>query len=259
MLEFLEQLAKTAGEESLRYFGNIRNQDIDSKVTSKDLVSIADKAVEALIIREITKKFPDHDIFGEETGHAGKNSEFCWIIDPIDGTQSFVKYHPYYSISIAIYKNGRPYAGAVNAPALGRLFTALAGQGAYMNGSAIHVSGCTTLEEAACATGFARLRENKVGPVLEKFNRILPGLRDIKRCGSAALDLAFTAAGIYDGYWEEGLQLYDMAAGIVIAREAGATVCDFNGKEDFVADGIIAAPPAIARALLAELNGKQEK
>ena len=162
MLEFLEQLAKTAGEESLRYFGNIRNQDIDSKVTSKDLVSIADKAVEALIIREITKKFPDHDIFGEETGHAGKNSEFCWIIDPIDGTQSFVKYHPYYSISIAIYKNGRPYAGAVNAPALGRLFTALAGQGAYMNGSAIHVSGCAMLEEAACATGFARLRENKV-------------------------------------------------------------------------------------------------
>ena len=119
-----------------------------------------------------------------------------------------------------------------------------------MNGSAIHVSGCAMLEEAACATGFARLRENKVGPVLEKFNRILPGLRDIKRCGSAALDLAFTAAGVYDGYWEEGLQLYDIAAGVVIVQEAGGMVCDFNGKDNFPADGIIAGPEPVVRKIL---------
>ena len=250
MLDFLNDLSILAGEESLKYFGRIADSDIEGKATSKDLVSIADKAIENLIISKINERFPDHDIFGEETGHAGKNSEYCWIIDPIDGTQSFVKFHPYYSISIALYKNGEGYAGAVNAPALGRLFTAQKGQGAFMNGKAIHVSNCRTLEEAACATGFARLRENKVEPVLEKFDRILPQLRDIKRCGSAALDLAMTAAGVFDGYWEEGLQLYDVAAGAIIAREAGAVVCDFNGKNNFPADGIIAATPEIAAQML---------
>ena len=93
------------------------------------------------------------------------------------------------------------------------------------------------------------MRENKVEPVLEKFDRIVPQLRDIKRCGSAALDLAMVAAGVYDGYWEEGLQLYDVAAGAIIAREAGALVYDFNGKENFPADGIIAGTPAIAEKL----------
>ncbi len=250
MLDFLNDLSILAGEESLKYFGRIADSDIEGKATSKDLVSIADKAIENLIISKINERFPDHDIFGEETGHAGKNSEYCWIIDPIDGTQSFVKFHPYYSISIALYKNGEGYAGAVNAPALGRLFTAQKGKGAFMNGKAIHVSNCRTLEEAACATGFARLRENKVEPVLEKFDRILPQLRDIKRCGSAALDLAMTAAGVFDGYWEEGLQLYDVAAGAIIAREAGAVVCDFNGKNNFPADGIMAATPEIAAQML---------
>ena len=254
MLDFLNALSILAGEESLKYFGRIADSDIEGKATSKDLVSIADKAIENLIISKINERFPDHDIFGEETGHAGKNSEYCWVIDPIDGTQSFVKYHPYYSISIALYKNGEGFAGTVNAPALGRLFTAQKGKGAFMNGKAIHVSNCRKLEEAACATGFARLRENKVEPVLEKFDRILPQLRDIKRCGSAALDLAMTAAGVYDGYWEEGLQLYDVAAGAIIAREAGAVVCDFNGKNNFPADGIMAATPEIAAQMLEYLQ-----
>ena len=249
MFEFINKLSILAGEESLRYFGKLSAGDVEGKSSSKDLVSIADKAVEKLIVSEINKKFPDHDIYGEETGHAGKVSEFCWIIDPIDGTQSFVKNHPCYSVSIGLYRNGKPYAGAINCPALGRIFTAMSGQGAYMNGQRIHVSDCAKLDEAACTTGFARLRENKVEPILEKFNRVLPNLRAIFRCGSAALDLAFTAAGIYDGYWEEGLQLYDIAAGVIIAREAGAVVCDFNGQEDFVNNGIIAAPPAIAAAM----------
>ena len=145
-------------------------------------------------------------------------------------------------------------AGAVNAPALGRLFTAEAGKGAWENGSPIRVSDCGKLEEAACATGFARLRENKVESVLEEFVRVLPRLRDIKRCGSAALDLSFTAAGIYDGYWEEGLQLYDVAAGVLIAREAGALVCDFHGGDNIPRDGVVAGNPVIAGELLKLLS-----
>ena len=254
MIEFLEKLARSAGDESLRYFGKLNDTEIFGKATSKDLVSIADKAVEDMIISQISARFPDHDILGEETGHAGKKSEFLWIIDPIDGTQSFVKAHPYYSISIALYKDGKPYAAAVNGAAIGRLFCAQAGQGAYENGRRIRVSDCNVLGEAACATGFSSLRFNKVDDALAKFVRILPRLRDIKRCGSAALDLALTAAGVYDGYWEDGLQLYDVAAGAIIAREAGAVVCDFNGKNNFPADGIMAATPEIAAQMLEYLQ-----
>ena len=250
MLDFLYQLSEIAGKESLKYFGKLAESDIEGKETGKDLVSIADRAIENLIVSEINKRFPDHDIFGEETGHAGKNSEYCWVIDPIDGTQSFVKAHPYYSISIALYRNGEGFAGAVNAPALGRLFTAEKGKGAFMNGHPIRVSNCKILGEAACATGFSLLRFNKPEGPLARFMRIVPQLRDIKRCGSAALDLAMTAAGIYDGYWEEGLQLYDIAAGVVIVQEAGGMVCDFNGKDNFPADGIIAGPEPVVRKIL---------
>ena len=249
MLEFIVRLANLAGEESLKYFGKLSANDIEGKITSKDLVSIADKAIENLIIAEISRNYPDHDIFGEETGHAGKNSEYCWVIDPIDGTQSFVKAHPYFSISIALYRNGEPFAGAVNAPALKMLFTAQCGHGAFLNGAPIHVSDCKELENAACATGFSLLRQNKVEAPLAKFVEILPRLRDIKRCGSAALDLALTGAGIYDGYWEDGLQLYDVAAGAIIAREAGGVVCDFKGGKNYPADGIVAGTPEIAAAL----------
>ena len=251
MLEFINFLAGQAGKKSLEYFGNLNASDVSGKATAKDLVSIADKAVEDFLISEITKRFPDHDIFGEETGHAGKNSEFCWIIDPIDGTQSFVKNHPYYSISIAIYRNGEGFAGAVNAPALGRCFTAQRGCGAFMNGSPIHISACRDLAEADCSTGFARLREGagKVEPVLETFSRIVPNVRSIFRCGSAALDMAFTAAGIYDCYWEEGLQLYDIAAGAVIAQEAGGIVCDFHRGNDFPASGVVCGNAEIVRQM----------
>ncbi|MBR7131625.1 MAG: inositol monophosphatase [Lentisphaeria bacterium] len=249
MLEFLNELANCAGKEALRYFGNLSSGDIEGKATSKDLVSVADKAVENMIVAKIAERFPDHDIFGEETGHAGKKSEFCWIIDPIDGTQSFVQRHPYFAISIALYRNGKPCAAAVNAPALGRLFTASKGEGAYENGSAVKVTNCAVLSEAACATGFSLLRFNKVEDPLEKFVRILPRLRDIKRCGSAALDLAMTAAGIYDGYWEDGLQLYDVAAGAFIVQEAGGIVNDYQGGTDYPAKGIVAGNRFIAPQL----------
>lgn len=249
MLEFISDLALRAGDEAMKYFGKLGEADIDGKATSKDLVSIADKAVENMIISCINARFPEHDIFGEETGHAGKKSEFCWIIDPIDGTQSFVKHHPYFGISIALYRNGEPFAAAVNAPALGRLFTAEKGKGAFENDSAIKVSSCRELGDAACATGFSLLRFNKVEDPLEKFVKILPRLRDIKRCGSAALDLALTAAGVFDGYWEDGLQLYDVAAGAFIVQEAGGIVNDYTGGSDYPAKGIVAGNSFTAPAL----------
>lgn len=246
MIDFIKDLAKRAGDKSLEYFGKLSDSDVSGKATKKDLVSIADKAVEQFIITEIKKRYPDHGVFGEESGRSDSDSPYCWVIDPIDGTQNFVNSHPFYCISIALFYNGSPIAGSICAPALGRLFYAEKGKGAFENGKKLSVSVCHTLDTASVATGFAELRQNRPEPTLSRFCKIAPMLRDVKRCGSAAIDLAFVAAGIYDGFWEEGLALYDVGAGMLMVTEAGGVVCDFNGKNDVPGSGVIAASPELA-------------
>lgn len=255
MKEFICELAKKAGALAMEYFNGIRPNEVFSKATASDLVSTADRSVEQLIIETIKAKYPDHNFFGEETGKSDTGSEYCWVIDPIDGTQSFVKHHVYFSISIAFQKDGETVAGAVYAPALDQLFFAEKGKGATLNGNPIHVSGCTELENAACSTGFAALRLSQDQNVLRLFSALVLNLRDIKRCGSAALDLCNVACGTYDGYWEYKLNLYDVAAGILIAQEAEAEVRDYSGGTDTPAKGIVAANPDLLPQLL-EYTGK---
>lgn len=254
MLNFIETVARRAGEEALSYFHHVKSFDIDSKETSKDLVSTADRAVEGVIIGMIRERFPDHGIFGEETGRSAGASDYCWVIDPIDGTQSFVKGHPYFSISIALQERGKTIAGCVFGPALDTLFIGEQGKGAFENGKPMHVSSCSTLVEAACATGFACVRAGKAKNNTRNFARIVPQLRDIKRCGSAALDLSFTAAGTFDGYWEYCLQEYDVAAGAFLCQMAGGRVCDWRGGSDYPQRGIVAGPAAIVDLLLPQLE-----
>ena len=245
MIPFIESVARKAGREAMDYFNCMKPNTVSDKTTTRDLVSTADRAVEKKIIGLIREKYPDHCIFGEESGHADTDSEYCWVIDPIDGTQSFVKRHPYFSISIALKKKGRAIAGCVYAPALNLLFSAEEGKGAFENGEPIHPSSCSTIETAACCTGFACLRSRLEINNLHYFNRLVPVIRDIKRCGSAALDLAFVASGRYDAYWELNLQEYDVAAGAFIVLTAGASVCDIFGGNDYPAKGILAATPAL--------------
>lgn len=254
MVDFIKTLSEKAGEKSLEYYGKLKEGDVSGKATEKDLVSIADKAVEDFIITEIRKNFPDHGIFGEETGRSDSDSPYCWVIDPIDGTQNFVKTHPFYSISIALFYEGAPIAGAICAPVLKKLFYAEKGKGAFESGKKLSVSKCTSLGTASCATGFAEFRQNRINPTLQRFCQVSPKLRDIKRCGSAAVDLAFVAAGIYDGFWEEGLGLYDVGAGMLLVTEAGGIVCDFNKQNNIPQDGIVAAAPGIAEELLQALQ-----
>ena len=201
MIEWMEALARRAGKEAMSFYEHRKANPVSSKATTKDLVSAADQAVERVIVEAIRGSFPDHDIFGEESGRSGSGSEFCWVIDPIDGTQSFVKGHPYFSISIALKQRGTATAECVYAPALGLMFSGEKGKGAFDNGNPVHVSDCGTLESAACSTGFACVRAGLAENNLKDFNRLVPKLRDIKRCGSAALDLCFTASGRYDAYW----------------------------------------------------------
>ena len=245
MIDFMIEAAQLAGKEAMLHFGKLKADEVSTKGTVRDLVSVADKAVEDLIVSRIKARYPEHDIFGEEGGRTGDSSDYCWVIDPIDGTQNFVKNIPVFSVSIGLKYKGEYVAGCVHQPALGTTFSAEKGKGAFENGRRIHVSDCTEVENAVCATGFACLRAGLEHNNLPYFNKIAPVLRSVLRTGSAAYDLCLVASGRLDGYWEFALQEYDIAAGTVIAREAGAIVTDHRNKNNFPADGILCTTPEL--------------
>ena len=254
MIDFIIETAELAGVEAMKHFGKLKAGEVSTKGTVRDLVSVADKAVEDLIVSRIRERFPEHDIFGEETGKSGENSDYCWVIDPIDGTQNFVKNIPVFSVSIGLRYKGEYVAGCVHQPALGTTFSAEKGKGAFENGVPIKVSDCSEVEHAVCSTGFACLRAGLEKNNLPTFNKLAPVLRSVLRTGSAAYDLCLAASGRVDGFWEFALQEYDIAAGVVIAREAGAIVTDHYNKNNFPADGILCAAPQLHGKLLKYLE-----
>lgn len=201
-----------------------------TRKSEKDLVTEADVAVEKHLVEQIKKHYPDHSILGEETGrHAG--NEYRWIIDPIDGTTSFVHDQPFFSNSVALEHNGEIILAAVNAPALGELFMAEYGSGATLNDKPIHVSKRDKVSDCVLGTGFACVRQNLEHNNLPYFEKVVTVIRGIRRYGSAAIDMSYVACGRLDGFWELNLQIYDMAAGMLIVTEAGGTVTDFAGKK----------------------------
>ena len=254
MLDFIVETAQLAGKEAMLHFGKLKENEVSSKGAVRDLVSVADKAVEALIVSRIKERFPEHENFGEESGRTGDSAEYCWVIDPIDGTQNFVKNIPVFSVSIGLRQKGEYVAGCVHQPALGTTFYAEKGKGAFENGKRIRVSDCDNIEHAVCATGFACLRAGLEHNHLPYFNKLAPIIRSVLRTGSAAYDLCLVASGRLDGYWEFALQEYDIAAGTIIAREAGAIVTDHRDKNNFPADGILCTTPGLHEQFLAYLN-----
>jgi myo-inositol-1(or 4)-monophosphatase len=230
-LDFTTTLAQKAGELQMEYFG--KNIDIQLKA-ARDLVTEVDKKCEKLIISEIHKAYPGHHILAEEGGGTSKDkSGFRWIIDPIDGTTDYAHRHPFFATSIGMEIEGELSVGVVYAPYLREMFKAAKGLGAFLNNKQITVSKAETLEESLLATGFNPRTGIKNVP---HFKHFLPLSHGIRRGGSAALDLCYTACGIFAGYWEDGLKPWDMAAGVVIAREAGAKVTIKNGSP-FITDG----------------------
>ena len=249
LIDFLKNLIKEAGRLCLEKQDSLTAADVEFK-NSKDLVTRIDKAVEAFIIDAVRDQFPDHDIFGEETGRSESGSDTLWVIDPIDGTTSFLHGQPFYSVSIAIYQNKFPIAGTVYLPVFNELFHAEAGKGAFLNDAPITVSETGEMIHSVLATGFACLRAGKTNNNLDRFNRIVPHIRDIRRYGSAAIDLCYVACGRLEGYWEMNLNLYDIAAGAFIVREAGGIVTDFSGGSAYPEQGIIATAPGIEKELM---------
>ncbi|MBF0238302.1 MAG: inositol monophosphatase [SAR324 cluster bacterium] len=242
-LEFLEETIRIAGKEALNWAKRLGDLKIHHK-GEKDLVSEADIAVEHCIRQNMRKYFPDFGFYGEEGGEQiGKNGR--WIVDPIDGTLSFTKGQYHWSISIAVELEYELRMGAVYAPAMDTLYIAEAGAGALKNGTPIHVSDVDTLEKAVVASGFACLRSNLEENNLPRFGRIASRLSGIRVLGSAAIDCCFVADGRLDGFWEQNLNLYDIAAGMVIAREAGAVVTDFSGNPWQNPDQILISNPRL--------------
>ena len=232
MKEFLHDTIIKAGQMTLDYRSRLSSMKVTKK-SPKDLVTEADVAVENFIVARIAKHFPTHSILGEESGqHEG--DRYRWVIDPIDGTTSFVHEQPFYSVSIALEKDGQTILGAVNVPVLGELFEAEKGSGAYLNGKPIHVSSESKMINSVLATGFACMRSDLEHDNLPYFNNIVRKVTGIRRYGSAAVDLAYVACGRLEGFWELNLNIYDVAAGILILTEAGGRISDFsNGTENF--------------------------
>lgn len=251
MIDFVKALAMEAGALCLKAGEKRRNVSFKGK---RDLVTEVDRLVEDFIVSRIRDTYPDHDVFGEETGKTDRHSDFCWIIDPIDGTTSFFHDQPFYSVSIAVQYQGDTIAGAVHAPKLDELYWAEKNSGAFIDDRPIRVSATDTLINALFATGFACLRDGFEQNNLQHLNRILPQIRDIRRFGSAAIDLCYVACGRLDGFWEMNLNPYDIAAGALIVREAGGRVCDFQGGPDYPAKGILATNGRIETDMIALLN-----
>lgn len=232
-LDFIFPLAQGAGKIQLAYFrGN--DLGIETKSNVYDVVTRADKESEAYIVQAILGRYPGHAILGEEGGVMGTaDSDYRWVIDPLDGTTNFSQGLPLFSVSIALQYKGETIVGVVYAPYLGELFWATKDGGAWMKyggGEAkrIHVSEKRTLATAVLATGFPY--DKNVNPDNNSDNvaRIVPYVRDVRRLGSAAYDLSCIAAGLLDGYWELDLHEWDVCAANLIVREAGGVICDFR-------------------------------
>ncbi|MBF0501507.1 MAG: inositol monophosphatase [Candidatus Riflebacteria bacterium] len=201
-----------------------------------DLVTEVDLASEALIRDELAKSFPGEMMLGEEGGGARIDVPRVWVVDPLDGTTNYAHGLPIFSVSIALVENGRPCAGAVHQPILRETFTAADGGGAFLNGVPIKVSGRERLDRSLVVTGFPYDIADTVDRILPPLRSMLQASRGVRRLGSAAMDLCYTAAGIFDCFWEVNLKPWDIAAGILLVQEAGGMVSDWSGISPLALD-----------------------
>ena len=227
LLPFAIQTAKEAGSILMDHFGNIKS--VNSKSSKIDLVTIADKNSEEYILDQIRKYYPDHNIFAEESSPTVKGSDYEWIIDPLDGTTNFVHNLPIFAVSIGIRYKKRTIAGVVYNPAVDKCFWAEENSGAFLNEEQITTSSCNTLSESLLVTGFPYIYDDNtiIFNLFEEFYKVSQGVR---RLGAAALDFCFVAMGRFEGFWESGLQPWDICAGSLILKEAKGKVSDWDGN-----------------------------
>ena len=228
-----------------------------SEKSANDFVTEVDRASEQAIIDVLLKAFPQHGILGEETGttHGRADSEFQWIIDPLDGTTNFIHGLPVYAVSIALAQHGVVQHGVVYDPSRDELFTASRGAGAFLDNRRLRVSRRTRVEDSLIGTGFPFRQGDDFDAYLEMFKKFSQRCVGLRRPGAAALDLAYVAAGRYDGFFEVGLKPWDVAAGSLLVTEAGGMVGNFTGEADFLHSGeLIAANPRVYAQMVSMLK-----
>jgi myo-inositol-1(or 4)-monophosphatase len=255
VMRFVESVSREAGALLMTHFGKLTRVDKKGK---RDLVTAADRGAEALVLARIREAFPDDAILSEESLPEQKMAPRLWILDPLDGTTNFVHRLPHFAVSLAFYEGGVPLAGCVFNPLLGECYTAARGTGALLNGVRISCSTQTVLSECLLTTGFHYKLEQLQDNNLQHFIDVALQVRGVRRLGSAALDLCYTADGRYDGFWELHLSAWDVGAGALIAQEAGCIVSDFGGGGDWLFGGRVLAANPTLHAQIAEVLTKHK-
>jgi len=262
MLNIAVRAARAAGNVITRGYENRSDLEIQSK-GAHDFVTKVDKEAELTIINKIQQSFPDHSFIGEEGGNIKGNSDFTWIIDPLDGTSNFITGIPHFAVSIALMFKGRLDQAVIFDPIRGELFTATKGSGAQLNGYRLRCTKAKDLSNTLLATAIPFRNKSNLEDDLAKFAKVFKDCGDIRRSGSAALDLAYVAAGRYDGYWEKGLKAWDMAAGALLVKESGGLVTDYAGNNDPLytematpnsANGLVAGNPRVVQNIVKRLQ-----
>lgn len=253
-IETSVKAARLAGEVILKNLGQLNKGEIKTK-KAFDFVTEVDRESESVIIETIRKEFPSHSFLAEETLKQADTENYRWIIDPLDGTTNYIHSYPMFSISIALEYRRQIIAGVVFDPLRNELFHAARGGGAFLNNSQIRVSDIGFLEKSLIATGFPFRKKEMVELYLKAFKLIFFEVSDIRRAGSAAIDLAYIAAGRFEGFFELNLSPWDIAAGSLLIKEAGGVITDFGGAGDFISTGnVVAGNPSIQHEILKKVR-----
>ncbi len=253
MKEFLNaaiEAAQLGGDVLMEHLGKLKEQDIHEK-KAYDFVTYVDMESEKRIKDFISSKFPEHHILAEESGGSPITSEPTWIIDPLDGTKNYIHTFPHFAISIALSIDNEIVVGVIYDPIKNDLFYAVRGEGAYRNGEKIRVAEVSDIGYSLIATGFPFRAKDVLDTYLSVFRIVFLKAAGMRRAGSAALDLAYVAAGIFQGFFEYGLSPWDIAAGSLLVSEAGGIVSDFMGSNLFIMTGnTVAGTPKVHEFLV---------
>jgi len=259
-INVMARAAERAGRALIRDFGEVEQLQVSRKGPG-DFVSAADMKAERIVRTELDRARPGYSFLMEESGRIeGQDPEHCWIVDPLDGTTNFLHGLPHFCVSIALARSDDVIAGVIYDPLKDELFWAEKNNGAYLNDRRLRVSGRKQLTDALLATGipFRIHQDSNAYAIFEKqLSHVMPHVAGVRRYGSAALDLAYVAAGRYEGYWENGLHPWDVAAGQLIVREAGGFVTEISGKRYRLgARDILAGNASLHESLVAVLAGR---
>ena len=255
LLNVMIKAARRAGRGLKRDLGEVENLQVSLKGPA-NFVTIADKRAEEAVYSELSKARPGYGFIGEEGGmREGTDKSHVWIVDPLDGTTNFLHGMPHFAVSIALKREDSIIAGVIYNPANDDLFLAEKGKGAFLNDQRLRVAGRKKLNEAVIACGLPHLGRGSFETSVKEMAALQPRVAGLRRFGAATLDLAWVAAGRFDGFWERNLGVWDMAAGMILVREAGGFVSDFEGGDDILGTGnIVAGNEHIHRELVAALK-----